>query len=190
MTNSYCPRCQGTNAATFRRPEAVDRRRPGLTFIDELSQCPDCGAEFYTFDQATASSQARTAAIRNADSLVSPEDIRSARLRLNMSQPEFELALGVGKKTVGRWERGTVPPSGGANIGLWLAVYHPDQFLEYARPRLPQLPEPFVMAVGTSHPQATTAVATTIKGSGIKRRYVLPRERRAEGPHPEGKTFS
>jgi putative zinc finger/helix-turn-helix YgiT family protein len=148
----YCPFCQRENAQTFRRPRIADRRRPEVSFVDELSRCPDCASEFYTFEQSEASSQARTAALREACGLPSGDEIRALRTRLNMNLDEFEAALGVGKGTAGRWERGTVPPSASVRFGLWVATQHRDVFLEFARLQLPNLGEPIGDVVGAISP--------------------------------------
>ncbi len=47
-------------------------------------------------------------AIREQEGLLRPEEIKSIRDRLSISQADFERLLGVGEKTVVRWERGTV----------------------------------------------------------------------------------
>jgi putative zinc finger/helix-turn-helix YgiT family protein len=148
----YCPYCQLENAQPVRRPRVADRRRPDVSFNDELSHCPDCGSEFYTPEQSEASSQARTAALRDANGLPSGDEIRALRTRLNMNLDEFETAFGVGKGTAGRWERGTVPPSASLKFGLWVAMHHRDVFLEFARLQLPNLGQPIGDVVGAISP--------------------------------------
>jgi HTH-type transcriptional regulator/antitoxin MqsA len=128
-----CPAC-GKDTLTLVRKEVAATSRSGaaVRFLDEWSHCEACGEDFFTYEQSLSHSRARTAALRAADSLVSPERIRAARVSLGMTQEEFERALGVGRKTVVRWERGTVPPSKAANGLLWLAERYPSVFLEYA----------------------------------------------------------
>jgi len=43
---------------------------------------------------------------------MSPQDIRGIRERLGLTQHAFEKLLGVGPKTVVRWEKGTVFQNG------------------------------------------------------------------------------
>jgi HTH-type transcriptional regulator / antitoxin MqsA len=139
-TPMACPVCGGTNITIVRESLTENVRGGGtVSFLDESSKCDRCGEEFYTVEQSLASSRAYAAAVRAANRLVSPEQIRAARLALGMTQPEFEAALGVGKKTVIRWERGTVAPSMAANGLLWIAVNFPAIFKEYARTRTGQV---------------------------------------------------
>lgn len=106
-----------------------------LEYLKTFSRCSNCGDEFFTVAQSMAHSRAIVAAVRDALGLISPNRIVAARRRLGLTQSEFEHALGVGKKTVVRWERGTVAPSSAANGLLWVAERHPEVFLEYARER-------------------------------------------------------
>lgn len=82
-----------------------------------------------------ARSRAITAALRKHQGFMTGDEIRHARLSYGLSLPEFERALGVGKNTVGRWERNTVPPTGAANLGLWVAANAPAVFEKWARLR-------------------------------------------------------
>src|SRR5947207_1343575 len=125
VASQQCPTCKRGKIEIVR--STAEHFRDGLrvTFADEFSRCGRCGEEYYTNEQSRAHSRALTAALRNAQGLMSGERIRAARRRLGMTLPEFEKAMCVGAKTAGRWERGTVPPTGAANIGLWLAENHP-----------------------------------------------------------------
>ena len=142
----FCPVCEGQSVRIVQRTAAASAR---VSFRDELSHCDDCGEGFYTYEQSMASSRARTAALRKAEGLPTPEAIRNIRTSLSLTQAAFEQALGVGKKTVVRWERGTVPPSSAACGMLWVAEHHPAVFLEYASERmigLLQVEDPKVFA--------------------------------------------
>lgn len=133
---SVCPTCGSTNLRIESAQVATIAQRSVAPFLDEFSVCDQCGSEFYTNEQSLASSRAFAAAARKAQNLLSPDEIRQARVRLGLTQPQFEEQLGVGKKTVVRWERGTVVPSKAANGLLWLALRYPSVFQEYARERL------------------------------------------------------
>ena len=136
-----------------------------MSFPAEISACADCGEEFYTYEQSLAHSRAAATAVREAQGLLSPERIRAARMRMGMTLPQFEHAMGVGAKTVGRWERGTVAPSRAANGMLWLAERHPDVFLEYARERID---------VGATAPRDAAVIATIFQApSAASRPFVL-----------------
>lgn len=131
-----CTACGG-HAVEVVHEKAVHttETRVPLEYVRTFSRCDNCGDEFLTVDQSMANSRAIVAVVRDALGLLSPARILRARQRLGMTQVAFEHALGVGKKTVVRWERGTIAPSRGVNAGLWLAERYPHLFLEYARDR-------------------------------------------------------
>jgi HTH-type transcriptional regulator/antitoxin MqsA len=131
-----CPFC---GSGPIREVRRTVTKRAGtdspIEMTEELSRCAACGEHFFTPAQSMAQSRAYADAVRDADRLISPDRIRAARVALDMSQAAFENALGVGRKTVVRWEKGTVPPSPTANGMLWLAERYPSVFLEYASER-------------------------------------------------------
>jgi HTH-type transcriptional regulator / antitoxin MqsA len=75
---------------------------------DEFMQCTDCGSEFYLPGQMDATQKRAVAKARLEEGLLLPEEILTIRQDLGLSQAEFEKLLGVGSKTVVRWEKGTV----------------------------------------------------------------------------------
>jgi putative zinc finger/helix-turn-helix YgiT family protein len=72
------------------------------------SRCDSCEESFYTPDQALAAQRAAAAELRRQEDLLTPEEIRATRERFGLTQSQMERLLGVGPKTVVRWERGTV----------------------------------------------------------------------------------
>ena len=82
-----------------------------LEFDDEFTRCEKCGVEYYTRDQSLAASRARAGALRAHEGLLSPQEIRAIREQLGYTQAQLEQALGVGPKTIVRWEKGTVRQS-------------------------------------------------------------------------------
>jgi len=79
-----------------------------LTYTTEYSRCGECGDEFYTRSQSLAASRARANALRAHENLLGPSEIRAFREKYGLTQEKLERLLGVGAKTVVRWERGTV----------------------------------------------------------------------------------
>lgn len=59
-------------------------------------------------------------AVRAERGALLPFEIRALRQRLHMTQADLERLLGVGPKTVVRWERGTVLPNAATNALLRL----------------------------------------------------------------------
>ena len=63
------------------------------------------------------------------DNLPSPQAIRK---RLQLSQSEFALLMGVSIRTLQDWEQGRRQPRGPAQSLLRIADHHPEVFLEIA----------------------------------------------------------
>ncbi|MGD0485036.1 MAG: type II TA system antitoxin MqsA family protein [Gemmatimonadales bacterium] len=114
-----CPFC-GAKAvrvtSATRTVNAGDGAR--LTYRERLSHCARCGEEFFTHEQSLAASRSRAGVLRTHEGLLAPEEIRSIRGRYGVSQAELERMLGLGAKTVVRWERGTVRQSQAADLLL------------------------------------------------------------------------
>lgn len=135
MSKTTCPICGSASVEVLAREHPERRAGVDTVYTSELSRCSQCGEEFLTVEQSMAHSRARADAIRESAGLLTPAQIRLARLGLGLTQRDFEHALGVGEKTVVRWERGTVVPSQAANGLLWVALNHPDVFRLYMRAR-------------------------------------------------------
>jgi len=105
-----CPLC-GAAVTPFRGDIQITSGARTVTVHSDHDECADCGERFYTPEQLQALEQRVSAALREADGLLSPAEIRSIRESLGLSQAGLEQLLGVGAKTVVRWERGTVVPN-------------------------------------------------------------------------------
>jgi HTH-type transcriptional regulator/antitoxin MqsA len=76
--------------------------------MDHFSRCRACRGTFYAPGELDATLLQASEAIRREEGLLFPENIRKIRERLGLTQSAFEKLLGVGPKTVVRWEKGTV----------------------------------------------------------------------------------
>jgi putative zinc finger/helix-turn-helix YgiT family protein len=74
----------------------------------EYRYCDACGETVYTLEEATELQRQVATQIREQLGLLMPEAITEIREDLGLSKAAFERLLGVGPKTVTRWERGTV----------------------------------------------------------------------------------
>ncbi len=84
---------------------------PGI----EHGRCTVCGEEYLTLDGVERLQRAAIRRSKQVRGLLSPEEIKDVRLSLDLTQAEFERLLGVGPKTVVRWEKGTVYQSATAD---------------------------------------------------------------------------
>ena len=102
-----CPVCEvRMNLVSEEREIRIGRR--SVRVLDQFFRCSACGEAFYAPGQMDETLRRASEAIRHEEGLMSPRDIRGVRERLRLTQHAFERLLGVGPKTVVRWEKGTV----------------------------------------------------------------------------------
>lgn len=105
-----CPLCGGAVVA-FSGDIRIRIGKRAVTVHSDHEKCTGCGEGFYAPGQLEALEQRAAAAIRDEDGVLSPGEIRALREEMGLSQAGLEQLLGVGAKTVVRWERGTVVPN-------------------------------------------------------------------------------
>jgi HTH-type transcriptional regulator/antitoxin MqsA len=106
-TLESCPIC-GATVTSVTGPIDVGLGARRVMVEAEHLACTECGERFHPPGQVDALQREAAAESRRQDRLLTPDEIRQVRERLGMSQAAFERLLGVGAKTVVRWERGTV----------------------------------------------------------------------------------
>lgn len=107
MRKIECALCGGSAVLTTESREVRIGKRSAVV-ADEFYRCESCGEELYEPGQMDTVMRAASRAIREEMGLLMPEEIRGIRESLSLSQADFERLLGVGEKTVVRWEKGTV----------------------------------------------------------------------------------
>lgn len=107
MKNTECGICGGEAVLTSEEREVWIGKRSAVV-EDQFFRCSVCGEELYEPGQMDAVMLRASTAIRADLGLMMPEEIRELRESLALSQADFERLLGVGEKTVVRWEKGTV----------------------------------------------------------------------------------
>ncbi len=158
-----CPRCAGEEAHVVREDEtAKSKDGVEVSYIDEFSRCATCEHEFYTKAQSLAHSRAIAAAIRSREGLYTPAQIAAIRQSLHLTQTQLERAMGLGAKTVVRWERGTVTQSRAANSLLWIADNYRPVFLALAMQNGVQAQQP--VCANDAVDLHVTATASTASG--------------------------
>jgi HTH-type transcriptional regulator / antitoxin MqsA len=102
-----CVVCGGTASNVFEATEG--RYRDEVVAVEgEFFRCSNCEEEFFTPEQAKAHTRAVKNEIRKKYGLLPPEKIVDIRKQLRLTQEQLEELLGVGSKTVVRWESGKV----------------------------------------------------------------------------------
>jgi HTH-type transcriptional regulator / antitoxin MqsA len=93
---------------------------------DRFFRCDACGEEFQTGEQAREFDEKVVGARRAREGLLPGADIRQVRLALGLSQADFENALGIGPKTVVRWENDVTIQSKAIDDVIRLVAFDPD----------------------------------------------------------------
>jgi HTH-type transcriptional regulator/antitoxin MqsA len=109
MYPSRCPECGGKISESL-GPLEVPLRGQSVK-VDGIPHgvCSGCGETYLGIDEMEQLQKAAVDQARQAQGLLRPDEIRSLRVALgNISQTRLEHLLGVGAKTVVRWEKGTV----------------------------------------------------------------------------------
>ena len=92
----------------------------------EHGRCTTCGESYLSLDAAEHLQAEAVRQARAAKGLLGPQEIRDIRHSLGLSQAAFERLLGVGAKTVVRWEKGTVFQGATADRLMRLIRYSPE----------------------------------------------------------------
>lgn len=84
---------------------------PGI----EHTTCSACGEVVVALHDAECLQREAARRYREHRGLLAPDEIRALRRSLGLSQAAFEHLLGIGAKTVVRWEKGTILQSATAD---------------------------------------------------------------------------
>jgi HTH-type transcriptional regulator/antitoxin MqsA len=75
---------------------------------EEILRCSVCGEEEYSYEQAIAAERRAGEIYREQNGFLQPDEIVALRRRWGVTQAQLEDALGLGRKTIARWESGRV----------------------------------------------------------------------------------
>lgn len=92
-------------------PREVPIRGTTVTVQGQFYRCSGCAEERVDLDQLDATRRAAAEALTESKGLLKPGEITALRNSLGLSLAAFENALGLGPKTMVRWESGKVMPS-------------------------------------------------------------------------------
>ena len=108
MHPKTCPQC-GSAIKSSRRALQVPFRGRDVEVPDVVhGECTGCGEAYLGIDEMEQIQRAAASQMRQSQGLLQPDEIKALRASLGLSQTALERLLGVGAKTVVRWEKGTV----------------------------------------------------------------------------------
>jgi len=126
MVDRTCAGCGG-QVTSVTAPVSIEMRGETIAVPDvEHERCAQCGEEYLSLDAADLVQREAVARMRAAHGLLTPDEIRGLRRALGVSQAALERLLGVGAKTVVRWEKGTVFQSATADRLMRLLTAKPE----------------------------------------------------------------
>src|SRR5687768_16682456 len=89
-------------------PQTFKVRGRMVTVPVAALKCDACGEIMYSPEQVDRAQEVIYAEVRRRENLLAPGEVAAIRGTLGLKQDEFERLLGVGPKTVVRWESGRV----------------------------------------------------------------------------------
>lgn len=143
-----CPICAAP-AQLVREVRDVVIKNRSARVLEEFWRCDECDEEYMTPEQMRAAQDRAVRAIREAEGLLQADEIRALRESYGLSQRAFEQLLGVGPKTVVRWENGTVFQSRAVDTLLRVLRHAPDALRALAGERGVELEPGRYWASGT-----------------------------------------
>jgi HTH-type transcriptional regulator / antitoxin MqsA len=107
MNATRCYKCGGS-MRQVQEPATFNVGQRTAEVVVDRFHCEQCDEILYSPEQMDSAQIAVAAALRKQDGLLTPIEIKTIREKYRLSQAQLEQLLGVGPKTVVRWERGTV----------------------------------------------------------------------------------
>lgn len=144
-----CEICGGPAELICEERNVVIKNREARV-LEEFWRCDTCEEEYMTPEQMRSGQDRAVRAIREAEGLLQADEIRSLRETHGLTQRALEKLLGVGPKTVVRWENGTVFQSRAVDTLLRVLRQTPDALRGLARERGVELEARRYWAVGNS----------------------------------------
>lgn len=136
MSIEKCELCRAQAATETTRTREIDHMGNHLRILDDrIMLCSACNEMFYTAEQAKEADRRLVDARRQTERLMNGDDIRSLRQSFSLSQAQFESILGIGPKTVVRWENSTAVQSKAIDNVFNMLKYDPLSIVLLARLR-------------------------------------------------------
>lgn len=105
-----CPNCDSTHLRDENITDRFDYKLEDGTSMEieaadvPVQICENCGEQFLGANAA----RIQHAAVCRALKLLTPEEIRTIRENLGLTQPEFALLTGIAEATISQWEAGRI----------------------------------------------------------------------------------
>lgn len=126
-TKMYCPICSCEEPITIRiETETYPVKGEPIEIEAKVSYCQKCGNQIWNEEEDSQNLLKAFDSFREKHNLLSSAYIKSIREKYGVSQSVFARALGLGEKTITRYENGSIQDR--AHNGLLLLSERPDAF--------------------------------------------------------------
>lgn len=126
-TMLYCPSCGREEPFTIETvKETYPVKGENIEIDAKVSYCCNCHSEVWNEELDSQNILDAYSRYRQKHCLLTPSQIRAIREKYNLSQSAFARALGLGEKTITRYERGSLQDR--AHNGLIALSERPDAF--------------------------------------------------------------
>ena len=113
----YCLTCKKrVTPKIITQQETINFKGEDFTINAKSAVCPTCNLEFITEDTHDENLKTVQNLYREKHSLLSVEDIKRIRDKYDISQENFAILLGLGRKTITRYENDYVPDEAQNNL--------------------------------------------------------------------------
>lgn len=105
----YCPNCKKmVDTRITEKYETLNVRGQEITLKVKVRICLECGNSIFDEELDDETLKMFYDEYRRLNNLLFPEEIKKIREKYNMSQTEFAKLLGMGEKTIARYENGAI----------------------------------------------------------------------------------
>jgi len=122
-TMMLCPTCMKDREFEIRKEmETYPVKGESITIEADVTYCNVCGEQIWNQELDDGNIMSAFRAFREKNKLLQPEEIRSIREKYDLTQVAFAQILGLGEKTIARYETGSLQDAA-PNTLISLAKY-------------------------------------------------------------------
>ena len=124
----YCPHCgDERDIIVIQKQEIYPVKGENTTIIANICTCAVCGEEVYSLEHDDDNLCRAFIRYRQKHNLLTPEEIKDIRTGYGVSQVAFARILGVGDKTIARYENGCIQDEAINNLIMLAKI--PENFM-------------------------------------------------------------
>ncbi|MCF6319260.1 MAG: type II toxin-antitoxin system MqsA family antitoxin [Proteobacteria bacterium] len=123
-----CIYCESANIKILVAHEKINYKSQKTPCVIDYSLCSDCGREYLLRDQILRNDARLREAKKVVDGLLTSQEIKTARLKLRLTQEQASLVFGGGKNAFSKYESSEVSQSKSMDKLIRTCLHHPNAF--------------------------------------------------------------